>query len=498
MLKKGSILAKKAILIITDGIGYSAKTEANAFYKAKKPTYDRLFAEVPHSLIDTFGLSVGLPEGQMGNSEVGHMSIGSGRVLYQDLVKISLALQEGTLASNEVLTNLLDNSKRVHIIALLSDGGVHSHIEHIIGLAEIAADVGKEVWLHLITDGRDVSPTSAKLYLQQVQAHTNSKIKIATIGGRFYTMDRDNRWERVEKGYNAIVKAEPCSDNSVSDYIENSYADDVTDEFILPSAFCGYDGLKEGDGVLIANFRSDRVREITTAIGSKEFDGFKREFIDVNLATITEYDKSFNYPVLFKKDAPKNTLAEVVSRAGLRQLHTAETEKYAHVTFFLNGGIDEPYLNETRVLIPSPNVKTYDMQPQMSAPEVGKAVRDAIQEDYDLIIVNFANGDMVGHTGNIEAAIKAVEAVDSELGQIIEKAKSRDYSIVITSDHGNCEEMRDEQGNVLTNHTVGKVWCFVIADGVDKVDAGGLNNIAPTVLKLMDLEIPQEMDHALI
>jgi 2,3-bisphosphoglycerate-independent phosphoglycerate mutase len=272
----------------------------------------------------------------------------------------------------------------------------------------------------------------------------------------------------------------------------------VTDEFILPSAFCGYDGLKEGDGVLIANFRSDRVREITTAIGSKEFDGFKREFIDVNLATITEYDKSFNYPVLFKKDAPKNTLAEVVSRAGLRQLHTAETEKYAHVTFFLNGGIDEPYLNETRVLIPSPNVKTYDMQPQMSAPEVGKAVRDAIQEDYDLIIVNFANGDMVGHTGNIEAAIKAVEAVDSELGQIIEKAKSRDYSIVITSDHGNCEEMRDEQGNVLTNHTVGKVWCFVIADGVDKVDAGGLNNIAPTVLKLMDLEIPQEMDHALI
>ncbi len=485
-------------MIITDGIGYCAKTEANAFYQAKKPTYNKLFKEVPHSLIDTFGLSVGLPEGQMGNSEVGHMSIGSGRVLYQDLVKISLALQEGTLAENDVLVELLDSSKTLHVIALMSDGGVHSHIEHIVGLSDIAAQKGKKVWLHLITDGRDVSPKSAKLFLQQIEAHTSANIQIATIGGRFYTMDRDNRWERVQKGYDAIVNAEPCSDNSVSDYIENSYANDVTDEFIVPVAFCGYDGFKAGDSVLIANFRSDRVREITTAIGSKEFDGFERDYIDVNVATITEYDKSFNYPVLFKKDAPVNTLAEVVSNAGLRQLHTAETEKYAHVTFFLNGGIDEPYLNETRVLIPSPDVKTYDMKPQMSAPEVGKAVLDAIDDNQDLIIVNFANGDMVGHTGNIEAAIKAVEAVDNELGKIIQKAKEQEYSVVITSDHGNCEEMRDEHGNMLTNHTVGKVWCFVIADGVEKVEAGGLNNIAPTVLKLMDLEIPKEMDHALI
>jgi 2,3-bisphosphoglycerate-independent phosphoglycerate mutase len=491
-------LAKKAILVITDGIGYSEKTTYNAFYHAEKPTYDRLFREVPHALIDTFGLSVGLPEGQMGNSEVGHMTIGSGRVLYQDLVKISLALQENTLAGNEELVKLLDKSKNLHLIGLMSDGGVHSHIDHLIGLAEIAAEKGKTVWLHLITDGRDVSPTSAKLYLQQINAHLSDKIRIATIGGRFYTMDRDNRWERVRKGYDAIVEAEPLSDNTPSDYIENSYAKEETDEFIVPTAFEGYSGFQEGDAVLTVNFRSDRMREIVTAIGDRDFDGFERNFVPVNIATITEYDKSFPYPVLFPKETPKNTLAEVISDQGLRQLHTAETEKYAHVTFFLNGGIEEPYANETRVLIPSPDVRTYDMKPQMSAPEVGDVVLKAMDEGYDFIVVNFANGDMVGHTGEFDAAVKAVETVDYELGRIIEKAKADDYALVLTSDHGNCEEMKDENGNVLTNHTVGKVWCFVMAEGVDNVEAGALNNIAPTVLKLMELECPAEMDHALI
>ncbi len=491
-------MANKAILIITDGIGYSAKTEYNAFYHANKPTYDRLFKEVPHAFVDTFGLSVGLPEGQMGNSEVGHMTIGSGRVLYQDLVKISLALQENTLRENRVLNDLLGTSKRLHLIGLMSDGGVHSHIDHMIGLAEIAADAGKEVLLHLITDGRDVSPTSAKLYLQQVQAHLNSRIRIATIGGRYYTMDRDNRWDRVKKGYDAIVNAEPKTDNSPSDYIENSYADDETDEFIVPAAFDGYEGMKQGDAVLTFNFRSDRMREIVTAIGSREFDGFEREQVPVHMATMTEYDKSFPYPVLFPKESPKNTLAEVISRAGLRQLHTAETEKYAHVTFFLNGGIEEPYENETRVLIPSPDVKTYDMKPQMSAPEVGDAVLKAVDEAYDFIVVNFANGDMVGHTGVYDAGLKAVEAVDRELGRIFDAAKEKGYAVVLTSDHGNCEEMKDAKGNTLTNHTVGKVWCFVMAEGVDRVHAGGLNHIAPTVLKLMDLEIPAEMDTPLI
>ena len=484
--------------MITDGIGYSDKTDVNAFYRATKPTYDKLFKETPHALIDTFGLSVGLPEGQMGNSEVGHMSIGSGRVLYQDLVKISLAIQEQTLPENPELKTLLKSSNTLHLIGLLSDGGVHSHIEHLIGLAEIAEKEGKTVWLHLLTDGRDVAPDSAKLYLQQLEAHLSDKVKIATIGGRFYGMDRDNRWERVQKAYDAIAKATPVTDNTPSDYIDNSYAKGELDEFVVPTAFEGYPGMRDGDSVLTFNFRSDRMRELVTALGAEEFEHFERKEISLNIATITEYDKSFTYPVLFKKDTPVNTLAEVISKAGLRQLHTAETEKYAHVTFFFNGGLDEPYTNETRVLIPSPDVKTYDMQPEMSAPAVGDAVLKAMDEAYDFIVVNFANGDMVGHTGNIDAAIKAVEAVDHELGRIIEKAKAEDYALVLTSDHGNCEEMRDEAGNVLTNHTVGKVWCFVVAEGVTKVESGALNNIAPTVLELMGLEKPAEMDHALI
>ncbi|MDO9208080.1 MAG: 2,3-bisphosphoglycerate-independent phosphoglycerate mutase [Sulfuricurvum sp.] len=489
---------KKTVLVITDGIGYSPKHSFNAFHAAHKPTYDQLFAEVPHSLIDTFGLSVGLPEGQMGNSEVGHMSIGSGRVLYQDLVKISLALEDGSFERNEIFSSLLKTSNRLHLIALMSDGGVHSHIDHLIGVAEIAADEGKEIWLHLITDGRDVSPTSAVHFLNTIKAHGRQNIKIGSLGGRFYAMDRDNRWDRVQKGFEAIVHAAPKSDQSVADYIENSYAKGENDEFIVPCAFNGYEGFKEGDAVLTLNFRSDRMRQLSSALGDPEFKGFERKFVPTHLATMTQYDKSFPYPVLFPKDAPINTLAEVISRGGKRQLHTAETEKYAHVTFFFNGGIEEPYENETRVLIPSPQVKTYDMQPQMSAPEVGSVVVKAMDEGIDFVVVNFANGDMVGHTGNFEAAVKAVEAVDEQLGTIVEAAKRNGYSMVLTSDHGNCEEMRDDAGNILTNHTVGKVWCFVMADGVEHVHSGALNNVAPTVLKLMGIEIPAEMDGALI
>jgi len=495
---RGIKLSKKAILVITDGIGYSNKQEYNAFSNATKPTYDKLFEEVPHSLINTFGLSVGLPEGQMGNSEVGHMSIGSGRVLYQDLVKISLALSEHTLETNEELQKLLASSDRLHLIGLMSDGGVHSHIDHFLGLADIAAKNGKKVFLHLITDGRDVSPTSAQKYLEKVNEHLNENISIASISGRFYSMDRDNRWERVQRGYDAIVKAEPKTTFDPISYIGNSYSLGETDEFVEPAAFESYDGMKDGDAVLTINFRSDRMREMVTALASNDFSGFEREGLQLHLATMTEYDKSFEYPVLFRKDVPKNTLAEVISNAGLRQLHTAETEKYAHVTFFFNGGIDEPYANETRVLIPSPDVKTYDMKPEMSSVAVGDAVLDAMDEGYDFIVVNFANGDMVGHTGNFEAAKKAVTAVDTQLGRILAKAKEEEYALVLTSDHGNCEEMRDDEGHILTNHTVGKVWCFVNAPGVTKVEAGGLNNIAPTVLKLMGLERPSEMDHPLV
>ena len=489
---------QKTILIITDGIGCKPDSSCNAFKDATKPTYDKLLSDVPKALISTHGLSVGLPEGQMGNSEVGHMSIGAGRVLYQDLVKVTLALDDGSIEENMALNETLEKSNRVHIIGLLSDGGVHSHIDHIIGLAKLSEKRGKEVFLHLITDGRDVPPSSAQIYLEQIENICTDKIKIATIGGRFYTMDRDNRWERVQKGYCAIVTAKCSSDLDAKDYIENSYASNIYDEFLEPVALNGYDGMKENDAVVMANFRSDRFREITTALGDKEFNGFEREFLPLNITTMTNYDASFPFPVMFSKEVPVNTLAQVVSDAKLTQLHTAETEKYAHVTFFFNGGVEEPMIGESRVLIPSPDVKTYDMKPEMSAPEVGEAVRTGMDEAYDLIIVNFANGDMVGHTGNYEAACLAVSAVDNELGQIIAKAKEENYAIVLTSDHGNCEEMRDSEGNVLTNHTVGDVWCYVMADGVTEVKEGALNNVAPTVLEIMGIDVPKEMDSSLI
>ena len=490
---------KKTILIITDGIGCKPDSTCNAFKDAIKPTYDTLFETAPKALISTHGLSVGLPEGQMGNSEVGHMTIGAGRILYQDLVKITLALEDGSIENNVAFSSILAKSERIHLIGLLSDGGVHSHIEHTIGLAKLAKAKGKKVFLHLITDGRDVSPTSSKTYIEQIESICDESISIATIGGRFYTMDRDNRWERIEKGYRAIVEARPSTLVSSLAYVDASYAKNELDEFLEPVALNGYRGMEEGDAVLISNFRSDRVREITIALGDKNFNAFDRAYTSLHIATMTQYDASFDYPILFPKEAPKNTLAEVLSNAGLRQLHTAETEKYAHVTFFLNGGIEEPYIGESRVLIPSPDVKTYDMKPEMSASEVGEAVRTAMDESYDFIVVNFANGDMVGHTGNYEAAKVAVNAVDTELGQIISKAKKDAYNIILTSDHGNCEEMKDAQGNILTNHTVGEVWCFVLAEGVTEIKENcGLNNVAPTVLKLMGLEIPKEMDEALI
>lgn len=486
---------QKTVLIITDGIGCKPDSKCNAFKDATKPTYDTLLEETPKVLISTHGLSVGLPEGQMGNSEVGHMTIGSGRVLYQDLVKISLALEDGSIEENIPLNDTLAKSERVHLVGLLSDGGVHSHIEHTLGMAKLAKSKDKKVFLHLITDGRDVSPTSAKTYIEQIEAICDEDITIATLGGRFYTMDRDNRWERVEKGYRAIAEATPNTDFSPKAYVDESYAKNETDEFILPVAFEGYEGIEEGDAVIVTNFRADRVREISTTLGDQSFNEFDRDFKNLYIATMTQYDASFPYPVLFPKEAPKNTLAEVVSQAGLKQLHTAETEKYAHVTFFLNGGIEEPMEGESRVLIPSPDVKTYDMQPEMSAPQVGDAVRTAMDEAYDLVVVNFANGDMVGHTGNYEAACKAVNAVDIELGKIIQKAKEHGYAIVLTSDHGNCEEMKDAEGHILTNHTVGEVWCFVMADGIETLKEGcGLNNVAPTVLQIMGLDIPEEMD----
>ena len=491
-------MSKKTVLIITDGIGHNSSCNFNAFCNAKKPTYDYLFSNVPYSLIHTYGEYVGLPEDQMGNSEVGHMTIGSGRVLYQDLVKIHLAIKNDTLKDNVIVKNTIEKSNNIHLIGLASDGGVHSHIEHIIALAKICENYGKKVWLHLITDGRDVAPDCAKIYIKQVIDICNDNIKIATIGGRYYGMDRDNRWDRVELAYNAIANATPKTNDNILDFIDNSYKNEIFDEFLIPTALDGYDGIKDGDGVIFCNFRSDRARELSSVFAKNDFKEFEKKTLNVQIASMTLYDKNIPIPVIFEKDNPTNTLAQVISDAGLTQLHTAETEKYAHVTFFFNGGVEEPFLNETRVLIPSPNVATYDLQPQMSAPKVGEAVRLAMKNQTDFIVVNFANGDMVGHTGVYEAAIKAVEAVDYELGLILEEAKKENYNIVLTSDHGNCEMMKDENGNTLTNHTVGDVYCFVIAPNVKEVKTGSLNNIAPTVLKLMGLDIPKEMDEPLI
>ena len=491
-------MSKKTVLIITDGIGHNSSCNFNAFCNAKKPTYDYLFSNVPYSLIHTYGEYVGLPDNQMGNSEVGHMTIGSGRVLYQDLVKIHLAIKNDTLKDNVIVKSTIEKSNNIHLIGLASDGGVHSHIDHIIALAKIAQNKNKKVWLHLITDGRDVAPDCAKIYIEKVLNICNENIKIATIGGRYYGMDRDNRWDRVELAYNAIANATPKTQDNILDFIDNSYKNEIFDEFLIPTALDGYDGIKDGDGVIFCNFRSDRARELSSVFVKNDFKEFEKKTLNVQIASMTQYDKNIPIPVIFEKDNQTNTLAQVISDAGLTQLHTAETEKYAHVTFFFNGGVEEPFLNETRVLIPSPNVATYDLQPQMSAPKVGEAVRTAMKNKTDFIVVNFANGDMVGHTGVYEAAIKAVEAVDYELGLILEEAKKEDYNIVLTSDHGNCEMMKDENGNTLTNHTVGDVYCFVIAPNVKEVKTGSLNNIAPTVLKLMGLDIPEEMDEPLI
>ena len=491
-------MSKKTVLIITDGIGHNSSCNFNAFCNAKKPTYDYLFSNVPYSLIHTYGEYVGLPDNQMGNSEVGHMTIGSGRVLYQDLVKIHLAIKNDTLKDNVIVKNTIEKSNNIHLIGLASDGGVHSHIDHIIALAKIAQNKNKKVWLHLITDGRDVAPDCAKIYIEKVLNICNENIKIATIGGRYYGMDRDNRWDRVELAYNAIANATPKTKDNILDFIDNSYKNEIFDEFLIPTALDGYDGIKDGDGVIFCNFRSDRARELSSVFAKNDFKEFEKKTLNVQIASMTQYDKNIPIPVIFEKDNPTNTLAQVISDAGLTQLHTAETEKYAHVTFFFNGGVEEPFLNETRVLIPSPNVATYDLQPQMSAPKVAEAVKLAMKNQTDFIVVNFANGDMVGHTGVYEAAIKAVEAVDYELGLILEEAKKENYNIVLTSDHGNCEMMKDENGNTLTNHTVGDVYCFVIAPNVKEVKTGSLNNIAPTVLKLMGLDIPKEMDEPLI
>lgn len=490
-------MKKRVVLVITDGIGLNESNEWNAFANAKKPTYDWLFANAPHSLLCSFGEEIGLPKGQMGNSEVGHMCIGAGRVLYQDLVKITRSLDSGELAQNATLLDFAKDLETIHLCGLVSDGGVHSHISHLLGLAKILESMGKKVWIHAITDGRDIPPLSAPKFISQILDAQSECVKLATICGRFYAMDRDNRWERVKVAYDTIANGANRVDMSPIDYINAQFSENITDEFINPASFGDFSGIKNGEGFIFTNFRSDRAREIIRALGEENFSEFEREKTDIKILCMCEYDAKFSYPVLFPKENVSETLAEIISANNLTQSHIAETEKYAHVTFFFNGGKEDILKGENRVLIPSPKVKTYDLKPEMSAEAVCDAVCDAMKNKSDFVVVNFANGDMVGHTGNYEACIKAVEAVDRELGRILEYAKAQDYAVIITSDHGNCEKMKDENGKILTNHTVGFVWCFVVDSSVKRVEDGGLNNIAPSVLKLMGVEIPKIMSKPL-
>ena len=491
-------MKQKCILIITDGIGHNLSSKFNAFNAAKKPNYEKFFKEVPNALLKTSGLAVGLPEGQMGNSEVGHMCIGSGRIIYQNLVKINKAIENNTLKDNANLKALLNKCKRVHIIGLYSDGGVHSLHTHFNALLAICKNEGREVFAHAISDGRDVSPKSGLNFIKDLENFCEAKgVHLASLSGRFYAMDRDKRWERVEAYYKELL-GQAKRVQKMSAYVEENYQKDVFDEFIEPVISEEFDGLNEDDGLIFINFRNDRMKQLVELLSAENFTALKQEKRFAKLLTMSVYDDKFNIPVLFEKEELKNTLAEVISNANLTQLHTAETEKYAHVTFFFNGGKEDLLENETRVLIPSPKIKTYDEKPQMSAFEVCEVVKEGIKKGEDFIVVNFANGDMVGHTGNFNAAVKAVEAVDKCLGQIVDEARKQGYAFIITSDHGNCEAMQDENGNLLTNHTTFDVFVFIEAQICKQIKQNmGLSNIASSVLKILDLEIPKEMNEAL-
>lgn len=499
---------KPLALIILDGWGENPQVNGNAVKLAKTPFIASLYEKYPHTLMDTSGESVGLPEGQMGNSEVGHLNMGSGRIVYQDLTKISLAVRTGELFQNPVLKKGMvearDKGKALHFMGLLSDGGVHSHITHIYGLLEMAKKMDvPEVYVHVLLDGRDVPPSSAKEYIAALeQKMTELGIgTIATVSGRYYTMDRDKRWERVEKGYRAMVMGEGATATSALQAVEQSYDAGTTDEFVLPTVVLDANGqprgqIAEEDTLIFFNFRADRAREITRALALPEFDGFDRgKFLHLHYICLTEYDETFKLPVAFPSEEIVETLAEVLSEHGVQQLHIAETEKYAHVTFFFNGGKEDPVPGEERVLIASPKVPTYDLKPSMSALEVTDALLKEIAKDvFDVIILNFANCDMVGHTGVLDAAIEAVETVDACLARIVPEILKHGGQVILTSDHGNAEKMEDGD-EPYTAHTTFPVPVIYIGgpEGVKLRSGIILADIAPTMLEILGITKPEVM-----
>jgi 2,3-bisphosphoglycerate-independent phosphoglycerate mutase len=493
-------------LIIMDGFGVAAPGPGNAISLARTPALDRLFETCPWTTLSASGSAVGLPDGQMGNSEVGHLNMGAGRIVYQELTRIDAAIEDGSLAENTVLRDAIGaavaEGRAVHFMGLVSDGGVHSHQEHLYALVRMAASLGAErVFVHAFLDGRDVPPASGLGYVKQLE-RVLAEIgvgRVATVSGRYYAMDRDNRWDRVERAWRAMTLSEGARADSATGAIAASYEEGVTDEFVVPAVV--HDGdepvarVEDGDALVFFNFRPDRAREITRAFTDPGFAGFDRPLKpDVRFVCLTEYDPTIPAPVAFAKDLPCCVLADVVSDAGLRQLHIAETEKYAHVTFFFNGGAEAPKAGEERVLVPSPKVATYDLQPEMSAPEVTSRLVEAIRADRaDLYVVNYANCDMVGHTGVLEAAVAAVEAVDAGVGAVVDAIRERGGSAIITADHGNAEQMRDPaDDSAFTAHTLNPVPFICVAERVSGVRHGGvLADVAPSVCDLLGVAVPE-------
>jgi len=502
-------------LIILDGWGYREETDYNAIALANTPNFDKLMAERPNTLISTSGMDVGLPTGQMGNSEVGHTNLGAGRVVYQELTRIQKDIDDGRFFNNNALHKAVDKAIQrdhtVHILGLLSDGGVHAHIDHIKAALKLSSDMGAKTVLHVFSDGRDVAPKSALKYIEQIEDYItelNANISIGSVIGRFYAMDRDTRWDRTEAAYSLIVggKGEFKAD-SAKQAVEMAYERGETDEFIQPTSILNKKGkkskIKDGDSVIFMNFRSDRARQLTRAFILSDFAEFHRCATPLlsSFVTLTEYHKNFeNFgaSIAYRPTNLKNTFGEVISNLKLRQLRIAETEKYAHVTFFLNGGVEAPYKGEDRILVPSPKVRTYDLQPEMSIGELTEKLVEAIEsKTYDTFICNIANPDMVGHSGNLEACIKAVESVDEALGKILEAMEKVDGQCIITADHGNIEMLKDpETGEPFTSHTTFPVPLIYFGSiaGVELRSGGRLPDVMPTILDLMGIPQPEEMD----
>ena len=498
---------KPVMLMILDGFGINEKEDGNAVKLANTPNIDKLMKKFQTTKIYTSGLKVGLPDGQMGNSEVGHTNIGAGRIVYQELTKITKSIEDGNFFAIPEFIEAIENCKKynskLHILGLVSDGGVHSHIRHLYGLLEMAKRRDFEnVYVHCFLDGRDTPPASAENYITQLEEKMREKGigKIASLSGRYYAMDRDKRWDRVKKCYDALVNGEGNKATSATIAIENSYQKEVFDEFVEPTVICNGETpiatIQEHDSVIFFNFRPDRAREITRTIVDKDFNEFETKKMDTYFVCFTNYDETMpNVKIAFKKEPLVNTFGEVISKNGMTQLRIAETEKYAHVTFFFNGGEEKQYPGEDRILVPSPKVATYDLQPEMSAPEVTEKVVDAINsKKYDAIILNFANPDMVGHTGNLEAAIKAVETIDASVGKVVEAVNAQNGVLMITADHGNCEQMIDyKTGEPHTAHTTNPVPLILVGMDNAKLREGKLADLTPTMLDIMGLKKPEEM-----